>query len=206
MGVSGLGSVWHAQCIPSWILSLNIPLLQCISTICFALASNICYLIFIGCVTVWFDLTNYILLVVGHVRSSSFEVAIIICSNISNSLLPLLAGNISNKFETVTNQSDSIVKNVIDTIIIIIIIIIVVVIITIIIIAWRNTFSYVMKRHKNNKMIKLRTFLRHSCGVWWFYSKSSLNTHYLITVKTTSQVNPYNNIQSNVFIVDKTNW
>ena len=77
---------------------------------------------------------------VGHVRSSCFEVAIIICSNISNSLLaevsprerPLLAGNISNKFETVTNQSDSIVKNVIDTIIIIIIII---VIITIIIIA-----------------------------------------------------------------------
>ena len=197
--------------MPSWILSLNIPLLQCISTICFALASNICYLIFIGCVTVWFDLTNYILLVIGHVRSSSFEVAIIICSNISNSLLaevsprerPLLAGNISNKFETVTNQSDSILKNVIDTIIIIIIII---VIITIIIMAWRNTFSYVMKRHKNNKMIKLRTFLRHSCGVWWFYSKSSLNTHYLITVKTTSQVNPYNNIQSNVFIVDKTNW
>ena len=196
--------------MPSWILSLNIPLLQCISTICFALASNICYLIFIGCVTVWFDLTNYILLVIGHVRSSSFEVAIIICSNISNSLLAevsprersLLAGNISNKFETVTNQSDSILKNVIDTIIIIIII----VIITIIIMAWRNTFSYVMKRRKNNKMIKLRTFLRHSCGVWWFYSKSSLNTHYLITVKTTSQVNPYNNIQSNVFIVDKTNW
>ena len=146
VGVSGLGSVWHAQCMPSWILSLNIPLPQRISTICFALASDICYLIFIGCVTVWFDLTNYMLLVIGHVRSGSFEVA------------------------------------------------------------WQNTFSYVMKGDKNNKMIKLRTFLRHSCGVWWFYSKSSLNTLYLITVKTTSQVNPSNNIQSNVFIVDKTNW
>ena len=61
------------------------------------------------------------LLVIGHVRSSSFEVAIIICSNISN------------KFETVTNQSDSIVKNVIDTIIVIIIIIIIVTINNIII-------------------------------------------------------------------------
>jgi len=47
-----LGSVWQAQCMPSWILSLNIPLLQCISTICFALASNICNLVFIGSVTV----------------------------------------------------------------------------------------------------------------------------------------------------------
>ena len=39
-----------------------------------SLASGICYLIFIGSLTVRFDLSYYKLLVIGQVKSDSFEV------------------------------------------------------------------------------------------------------------------------------------
>ena len=60
-----------------------------------SLASGICYLIFIGSLTVRFDLSNYKLLVIGQVKSDSFGVTVA-------KLRPLR----TNQFTRLLNQTD----------------------------------------------------------------------------------------------------